>query len=193
MIIQMAPTGNKVKVTHRITNTRAWEVEFALWGLTMMAPGGQAFTGFPPRGPHPDNLPPTHPLVMWAYSNISDPRWTFTLKYMALKQDPNNAEPQKLGLFNEHTWGAYLLGTDMFLKQTRADRDEIYPDYGCSYETFTNADMLELETLGPLIVLGQGDTGEHVEYWSLHKDVSIPNMTDEELDKVFEPLLRFPD
>ena len=39
--------------------------------------------------------------------------------------------------------------------------------YGASYETFTNADMLELETLGPLVRLGPGEAVEHVERWEL--------------------------
>ena len=60
--------------------------------------------GFPPRGQHPANLEVTNPLVMWAYTNLADPRWKFTKKYLTLKQDPNNPDPQKLGTFNPHTW-----------------------------------------------------------------------------------------
>ncbi len=51
----------------------------------------------------------TNPLVMWVYTNLPDKRWVFTKKYMTLKQDPNNTEAQKIGLFNPDTWGAYVL------------------------------------------------------------------------------------
>ena len=30
------------------------------------------------------------------------------------------------------------------------DASKTYPDFGCSFETFTNADFLEMETLGPM-------------------------------------------
>ena len=190
--VRMEPTGSRVIVHHRITNTGGWTIDFAAWALTMMAQGGTAFTGFPPRGKHPDVLEPTNPLVMWAYTNLGDPRWKYTLKYLSLRQDPNNAEPQKLGLFNPQTWGAYLLGTDLYVKQYTADPYAQYPDYGCSFETFTTHEFLELETVGPLSHVQPGEAVEHTEVWSLHRDVVISSITDEALDAVFQPILRRP-
>ena len=64
-----------------------------------------------------------------------------------------------------------------------------YPDMGCSFEIFTNAAMLELETLGPMTVLEPGAAVEHVERWSLHRNVRIASWSDEELDRVVLPLL----
>ena len=189
IVIKLAPSGSGVEVVHRITNKNRWSVEFAAWALTVMAPGGAGITGFPPRGRHPEVLPPTNPLVMWAYTNLADKRWTFTEKYAVLRQDPKASEPEKIGHFNEGTWGAYLLGTDLFIKRYKADPSKTYPDFGCSYETFTNADMLELETLGPVTKVAPDATVEHVERWSLHKNVRIPAWTDAELDKVLLPRL----
>ncbi len=189
IVIKLAPSGYGVEVVHRITNKNRWSVEFAAWALTVMAPGGAGITGFPPRGRHPDALPPTNPLVMWAYTNLADKRWTFTEKYAVLRQDPTASEPEKIGHFNKDTWGAYLLGTDLFIKRYQADPSKTYPDFGCSYETFTNADMLELETLGPVTKVPPDGTVEHVERWSLHKNVRIPAWTDAELDKALLPLL----
>jgi hypothetical protein len=105
-------------------------------------------------------------------------------RYLILRQDPNNAAPQKLGHFNEKTMGAYLLGSDLFVKRYEADPSKTYPDFGASYETFTNGDFLELETLGPLEEVAPGGTVEHVERWSLHTSVTIAEWTDAELDRV---------
>ena len=190
--VRMAPTGTDVTLVHRITNTSGWAVTFAPWALTMMAPGGTAFTGFPPRGSHPEVLEPTNPLVMWAYTNLADPRWKFTFKYMSLRQDPANAEPQKLGLFNPQTWGAYLLGNELFVKRYEADANAEYPDFGCSFETFTNDVFLELETVGPLSTVAPAEFVDHVETWTLRKGVSIPEISDAALDRVFEPILNRP-
>jgi len=189
ILIRMAPSGTSVELIHRIKNTTLFTLEFAPWALTMMAQGGLGITGFPPRGKHPQDLLPTNPLVMWAYTNLADKRWKYSFKYLGLQQDPNNPEPQKLAHFNVHTWGAYLLGTDLFIKRYTADPTKTYPDFGASYETFTNSDFLELETIGPLTKVAPGQSVEHVERWSLHKNITISAFTDAELDRVLLPLL----
>lgn len=180
--VQLAPNG--VTVTHRIKNVGAKSRTLAPWALTMMAPGGVGITKFPPRGPHPENLPPTNPLIMWAFTDLSDARWTFTKNYLILRQDPNNGSPQKIGHFNERTVGAYLLGSDLFVKRYDADPSKRYADFGASYETFANGDFLELETLGPLADVAPGAEVEHIERWSLHRNIEIKEWTDAELDSV---------
>ena len=49
-----------------------------------------------------------------------------------------------------------------------------YPDFGCNVELFTNADMLEVESLAPLVTLDPGQETEHVERWFLFKGVTAP-------------------
>lgn len=187
--VRLAPSGTQVTVAHRITNHSLFALEFAPWVLTMMAQGGVAVTGFPPRGKHPANLEATNPLVMWAYTNLADPRWKFTRQYMMLRQDPNNSDAQKLGLFNPDTWAAYLLNGEAFVKRTTADVSKTYPDFGCSFETFTNNEFLEMETLGPLTKVLPGNTVEQVEHWSLYRGVKPGGLTDEELNHVLLPLV----
>ncbi len=188
--IRLATTGNSVTVIHRITNRSLFTLEFAPWALTMMAPGGIAVTGFPPRGRHPINLEATNPLVMWAYTDLSDPRWKFTKKYLVLRQDPNNSEAQKLGMFNKDTWAAYVLHDEAFIKRAQSDPTKTYPDFGCSFETFTNNDFLEVETLGPLGKVDPGHTVEQVEHWALYRNVKVSEFTDQELDRVLLPLVQ---
>lgn len=189
IVVKLAPNGSNVEVVHRIRNTAGKPRNFAAWALTMMAQGGTGIHGFPPRGTHPEMLDATNPLTMWAYTDLSDPRWKFTKKYMTLRQDPKAATPQKLGSFNKQTFGAYLLGSDLYIKRYAAEPGN-YPDYGCSFETFTNADFLELETLGPVRAVKPGETVPHVERWSLHRNVKIDSWTDAVLDRVLLPLLQ---
>jgi hypothetical protein len=187
--VRMEPSGTAVTVIHRITNRSLFPLEFSPWVLTMMAPGGLAISGFPPRGKHPANLEATNPLVMWAYTNLSDKRWTFTRKYLALKQDARNPDAQKLGMFNRHTWAAYVLNGEAFIKQAQANPSETYPDFGCSFETFTNNEFLEIETLGPMSKVLPGNTTEQTEYWSLYRGVQLAEITDDAIDKAILPLL----
>jgi hypothetical protein len=187
--IRLAPRGADVTIIHRLVNRSLMPLEYAAWALSMMAPGGRGVSGFPPRGTHPEMLAPTNPLVMWAFSDLSDPRWTWLKKYFVLRQDPNNATPTKIGHFNPHTFGAYFLNGELFVKQYDADPSKTYPDFGCSYETFTNADFLELETMGPLAKVAAGATLEHVERWTLRRNAQPATWTDAELDRILLPML----
>jgi len=188
--VNMSASGTGVEVTHRIRNRGAAPLELAPWALTMLAPGGTGIHGFPPRGTHPEVLAPANPLVMWAFSDLSDPRWKFTRKYMALRNDPANPVPMKLGTWNRRTWGAYVLNGEAFVKRyDAAAGPRQYPDYGCSFETFTNADFLELETLGPLTTLAPGESVSHTERWTLHRGVTLSRWDDAELDSVVLPLV----
>jgi hypothetical protein len=186
--VKLEANGHVV-VTHRITNKGAKARELAPWALTQMAQGGTGITGFPPRSKHMEVLTPTNPLVMWGFTSFNDPRWTFTQKYLLLRQDSKATTPQKTATFNPETFGAYLLGSDLFIKRYTAVKGGHYPDLGSSYETFTNAEFLELETVGPLVNLATGGSTEHVERWSLHRNVKVAGWTDAELDRVLLPKL----
>lgn len=187
--VRMADAGSGVEVVHRLRNAGREACELAAWSPTMMAQGGYGIHGFPPRGTHPEMLLPTHPLVMWAFTDLADPRWRLSKKYLVLRQDPSNAVPQKLGSYNAETWGAYLLNGELFVKRYDPPAPpSAHPDLGCSFETFTNADFLELETLGPLTRLAPGESVTHTERWSLHRGVRVEHWTDEELDSLISGL-----
>ena len=188
--VAMASSTSEVTVTHRITNCSPHELTFAPWALTMMATGGVAICAFPPRTAYPGNLLPTNPLVMWGYTDLSDTRFTLTRKYLVLRQEVNKSNPQKVGLFNENTWASYLLNGELFTKYAKSFRSAIYPDYGCSFETFTNHEFLELETLGPVRVVPPGRSVEHIERWSLHRGVRLTAFTDDAIDRQLLPLVR---
>lgn len=188
MTLAFTPTG-EVKVTHRIQNNGETTRRLAPWALTQMAQGGVAIATFPPRGGHNHQLLPTNPLVMWAYTDFSDPRWLLTKQFVVLKQDLRQSAPQKTGLFNEQTRAAYLLGSELFVKRYAAVPTLPYPDFHCSFEMFTNNDFLELETLGPLLELAPGALTTHVEHWSLYQDVEMKDLSEAELERVVLPLL----
>ena len=107
---------------------------------------------------------------------------------MLLRQDPQATGPQKTGLFAEDSWAAYWVEGELFLKRARAIAGAGYPDYGCSVEIFTNASMLEIETLGPLSTVEPGAAVEHTEEWSLHRAPDPTAVSDDELAEMFAAL-----
>lgn len=181
----------QVTVSHHITNTGLKPMRFGPWVLSMMAPDGLALAAFPPRAGHDQALLPTNPLVMWAYTDFTDTRWRFRKRYLLLQQDPSNIYPQKVGLFNENTTCAYLLGRELFIKRATARSNTAYPDFGTSAQLFVNGEFLELETLGPLVDLLPGKSVTHIERWSLHKNIAFQTTNDDdEIDRIMLPLLR---
>jgi len=187
--IRLAPEGAAVRVLHRIANRNPNAVRLAPWALSVMRPGGVAVAGFPTRFRHDERLLPTNPLTMWGYTDFSDPRWRFTKRFLLLRQDPAATAPQKAGLFAENAWVGYAVAGEFFLKRTRACADMDYPNFGCAVEIFTNAAILEVETLGPLTTLEPGRAVEHVEHWSLHRAPALFGASDQELADSFGPLV----
>jgi len=60
-----------------------------------------------------------------------------------------------------------LSGDLLFLKAIESVPGAIYPDMGCNFETFTNGDFLEIESLGALRRLEPGESVTHHESWYL--------------------------
>jgi hypothetical protein len=183
--VQLAPNEAHVKVTHRLRNTNLWAVELASWALSVMAQGGRSIIPLPPRAPHGegDNFVPSNVITLWPCTEMADPRWTWGNKYIMLRQDPKTAKAQKVGVAVPDGWAAYARKGHLFVIKFNYIVGARYPDQGCSVETYTDADILEVETLGPLTLLQPGAAVEHVEHWFLFRDVPVPkNDADVERD-----------
>ncbi len=187
--VAMHPSEAQVAVTHILTNRNLWAIELAPWALSVMAKGGRAILPQPLFIPHGEKLLPARPLVQWHYTDMTDPRWTFGKRFIILRQDPTRPNPQKLGIANPDGWVAYANGDRVFIKRYRHVEGATYPDFGCSTEVFTNADMLEVETLGPLTKLESGESVEHVECWFLFRGTTLGESEDD-IAAGLEPLLR---
>ena len=165
--VELDPTGTRVTLIHRVTRLARSATDCAIWALTVMAPGGTAIMPQPALGEHPRDLLPNRRQVLWPYTNLADPRWRFGAKFLRLRQDASLG-PTKLGLADSQGWCAYLYEGGCFVKTYGWNPAAVYPDGGCNFETFTNAKMLELESLGPLTRLRYGESIEHRENWELH-------------------------
>ena len=88
--------------------------------------------------------------------------------------------PFKIGLRHPEGWAAYVLGDHLFIKSVPLIERATYPDMGSNFETFTNAEFLELETLGPLKRVSAGEIVAHHESWLVFSGVRLPNFEDED-------------
>lgn len=186
--LTLDPKANHVKVLHRLINKNMWDIEAAPWCITVLAPKGRLILPQEPYRPHPECLLPARPLVLWHYTDMKDPRWIWGTKYIQLKQDPNASTKQKAGVLNKVGWGAYCLNDEVFIKRFGFDSGATYPDMGCNTETYTDSEMLEFETLGPLAKIpANGGTKEHIEHWFLFKAEVGEDQSD--IDKKLLPIV----
>jgi hypothetical protein len=172
--VELDASAAHATITHRLTNHNLWQVELAPWAITVMAEGGKAIVPLPPKGRHADNLLPTGQITLWAYTSMADPRWHWGHQYVMLRQDGSVDGPQKAGFDVPFGWAGYVRNRQLFVKKFDYQAGAIYPDRGCQVETFTKDDMLEVETLGPLVTLAPGESVLHTEQWFLFGDVATP-------------------
>jgi hypothetical protein len=179
MDIRLAPSGSSVTALHHITNVGREPTELAPWVLTVLAPGGVEVIPLPPKHPHPGppqnarspkDYAPDQLMALWPFFDFKDPRWTFGSRYITLRQDPKKG-PTKIGLAHKMGWVGYWNGGTLFVKRFPYEEGKVFPDGGVNFETFTNEDMLEMESLGPMTRLEPGRSVEWTEHWELLGDV----------------------
>ena len=196
MTIGLDEKGSRVRIALKVTNIGKEATELAPWGPTVMAPGGVEIIPQPPHRNHPGspkkaNSPadfaPSQQLILWPYFDFTDSRWTLGSKYLMLRQDANKG-PTKLGLAHRMGWVGYLNRGNLFVKRIGYVEGANYPDMGTNYQTFSNEDMLEMETVGILGRLAPGQSAELSETWELFGNV--PDVkTESDVDRHILPLV----
>ncbi len=175
--VTLCPKDAKVTVVHHIQNLGAWDVEFAAWGLSVLARGGVEFVPQPQKD---TVLLGNRVLALWPYTRMTDERVRWGDRFITLRQNPEEEHPIKFGINSEHGYALYCLNGDLFVKQFDLHEGAAYPDGGMSFETYTNSLMLEMESISPLYRVAPGAAISHTERWSLYANVTAPNPADED-------------
>lgn len=177
--LTLDPSGTKVTLLQRITNIGHVPTDLAVWSLTVMAPGGIEVIPLPPKRPHPGDVKnaksaadfaPNQLFSFWPFVDFQDARYGFGTNALTLRQDPKKGAT-KIGLLHKTGGVGYLNGGTLFVKRFGHLAGKPYPDNGVNYETYTDENMLEMESLGPLTTLAPGQAVEHTETWELFGNV----------------------
>lgn len=175
MTIGLQPKGSEVEVRHRIVNRGPRPVEIAPWALTILS-GGTIVLPLEPYRSHGDALLPAQPLVLWPFTELTDPRIELQPRMIRVSAEPESEEPQKLGLANKRAWAGYLSESTLFVKRYLYLEGETYPDFGVNTEVFVKGRFMELESLGPLRLLETGKSTDHIERWRLVANVGMDEL-----------------
>lgn len=181
--IRMDKDDENMQVIMDVENIGDKDKEFSIWALSVCSQDGTLVL---PTNINDTGLLPNRAIVVWPYTDLTDDRIFFGKRYATVKQDRNAKTPVKLGFNLNGGLAYYVKNGEILYKNYETKHGEAkYPDYDCSFETYTNGKFLEFETLGELKNVKPGEKSTLVENWSLCKqpcdadfknDASIDNM-----------------
>lgn len=180
--LKLSEDTASVEVIHKIVNVGSWDIVFAPWAVTMMAPGGVEVI---PQTDAPTGLLCNRLLGVWPYTHMGDERVFWGDHFITLRQDPSNERKFKIGTNNEQGWAAYFYKSNLFIKRYEHVVDGVYADFsGCSFETYTDERFLEIESLGQIGVVAPQRSVSHTERWSLYPNIDFPGNNEAQLKDV---------
>lgn len=171
--LEVTLDGTVVRIRHQLTNATGRPQRIAAWGITQVPLGGTAVlpVGREPSDPH--GMQAAGALVVWPYTDLTDPRLTFgpgwvAVEGVARREAPGPApHPVKVGADGRAGWVAYARGDDVLVVRHAVDPTATYPDRGAAAQVYADDRGAEIETVGPLADVAPGGTVEHTATWEL--------------------------
>ena len=168
--IRVSLDGERLVVDHRLTNAGDEPREVAPWAITQLRLGGVA--ELPLRSSSGrEGLQADRSLVLWPYTNLTDPRLSFQSDRVQIRGTAGPA--LKVGSSPDPGKLSYSLDDWCFSKKVEPIVGGRFADRGAVGQVFVKDSFLELETLGPLTLLGQGQSVDHREIWEIRLGVEL--------------------
>jgi len=165
--LSVSQRGPFTIVGHTLENRGMSDALVAPWAITQLVPGGTAVLPEQLEPADVDGVLPNRRLVVWPYTDLSSAEIEFAADRVVLHATDSETKT-KIGLPNRRGWLAYSLGAELFIKWSPLHDDDVrYPDFGASVQCYRDERFIELETLGPLVVLDPGSSVVHREVWQL--------------------------
>jgi hypothetical protein len=180
--VRLPDESATVVVDHILTNQGLWPVECAPWAITQLRPGGVAILPQPTAPADPDGLLHNRQIALWTYTDINDPNLSLGNRYIFVSA-AMEAGALKIGFPNPKGWLGYHIDKILFVKKAAYQRDAFYYDGGSSSECYCNPETIELETLGPRVRIGPGQSVNHQEVWQVFGDSQF-SPTEESADEL---------
>jgi hypothetical protein len=170
--INLSEEHPAVFVDHHLMNLGNDPIELAPWAITQMRVGGVAILPQPRGKTDRYGLLPNRLLTLWPYSEINSPHLDLGDQFIFLHAQFESGF-FKIGFPNPLGWIGYYKDRTLFVKKSIYIDGAEYYDMGSSSECYCNNQFLELETLGPVVVLEPGETVNHQEEWVVIPEVEF--------------------
>ena len=154
---------NHVHLSHRITWHGESPLELAPWTITQLRLGGLGV--LPMLGVASSDSAPNRSILVWPYASLKDERLELHDDFVLVHGKPGDV-PLKIGGLNTHGWMACALGDALFVKRFAVE-DGNFPDMNCNVESYVKDVCIELELLGTLRTLANGESAVMDETWEV--------------------------
>lgn len=160
MRLEFCPDGS-ILAMQSARNMTNEPITCALWGVNTLA-GGSGTIGFANHGGNEYN--PSRTVSLWGETSLDDPRLKFTKNLVSIQHAPRT-EYFKIGVYSSdgrivhENFGQQLEICIPVEPRARC------ADGGCNVEVFLHKCFMELETLGPIVMIAPGKTSSVSETW----------------------------
>ena len=172
LLISLPHDKPEAKIDHQLSNIGENPFTLAPWAITQLKPGGFAILPQNTGNADSDGLLPNRKIVFWPYTKLNSPSLQMGDKFIFVQANMEQGAI-KIGYPNPKGWLAYQFQDTLFIKKSEYFPQAEYYDLGSSSECYCNPDFLELETLGPKMVLEPGQMTSHKEEWTLFDQVQF--------------------
>ena len=152
MAVTMDQDKPNIRIECTVLNISSEPRQFAVWQLAQLAKNGLEIIPQIPapfdRGNWDRIIEPDRHMAIWAMTDMADERFAMTSRYFTLRQDPDMKRPFKIGLNNSAGWAMYANLGYVLLMHHDLNEGGTYTDDGSNFETYTDANFLEMEALG---------------------------------------------
>lgn len=163
--ILLTSIGDQLDVEHRLANQGTVAVMAAPWAITQLPTDGIAL--LPVRSDAPPSRQADRSVVLWPYSDLTDPRLGWHTGMLSVRATPG---PEfKIGSGPDPGWIGYLRANHLFAKRINDGVNGEVPDRGASGQVFLGRDFCELETVGGASELKPGQSVTHTERWMVRR------------------------
>ena len=159
-----------------IKNNGMFDVELSIWALSQFAQGGLLAV---PNSSLNTGLIANRAISLWPYSKLNDRRVYFGDKFITVVPDEQKTPAFKFGSTVDDGYACYFNHGQLVAKKFEYFYDVEYPNFGCNFESYTNEDFIEIESLTPLFTLEAGEVAVHTETWAIADNVKCPARDDE--------------
>ena len=181
MEIRLEESGSRVHIRLKVTNIGQSPTTLAPWAPTVMAPAAwrlsrcrpkQIIRGIRAEQNTPAILRRINRTLFGPFSISPTIAGRLARAISSCGRIRRKARPRSASAIRCHGWPISIKARSLSSAFSHHEWAK-YPDMGTSYQTFTNEDMLEMETVGALCTLLPGQSAELEETWELFTDVPV--------------------
>ena len=164
--VKLEEDAPRLHLVHGLRNLSSVPLNAAPWSISVLPMGAKVRIPLSKGIITGNELLPNRSVSFWPYDNLRDARLSLQNDYVELSSNPQG-EAFKIGVYSSRGWAAAQVGEWLLVKRFDVREPQNQPDFGANVEAYTNKRFVEIELVGELRNLEQGEFVIHTETWEI--------------------------